>query len=132
MNIHRKRTTEECLDDLCENLRAEEARAAARDFRVDTYVIVAPEARRVKIGSSARPHQRLRELQTGSPVRLDLLEITVEIPERVFHEDPRLRAHHSHGEWYFLQDGFVAVFDTIVAERSPDCNFYDLNFNCEI
>lgn len=94
-----------------------------------TYVVVAPAVKMVKIGKAKNPEDRLGTMQTGSPVRLDLLEITADIPETKFHKDECLREHHSHGEWYYLSSGFVEAFEQIVACNACDCNLANIDWD---
>ena len=64
------------------------------------YFIGSPRGGPVKIGFSAAPRRRLGELQTASPVRLEILGLvsgTREM-EQEFHE--RFAKHRLNGEWF--------------------------------
>lgn len=68
----------------------------------------------VKVGKAKDPQHRMASLQTGSPVRLELLCV---IPcasnahalrvEAKAHEV--LSAHHRHGEWFTLPADWIAI-----------------------
>ncbi|MFF0087374.1 GIY-YIG nuclease family protein [Streptomyces canus] len=77
------------------------------------YVIGAVDSPVAKIGVSADPERRLRQIQAMSPLRLEILwKCTGGYPlEGRLHA--RLRAYHSHGEWFDFQDRDpVAVVQT--------------------
>lgn len=92
-----------------------------------TYLVLARRVQMVKIGKSAKPKERLLELQTGSPVNLELIEYTSQIPEEFFHNADLLKTHHSHGEWYCLNYGFIWVFETLVDLYAPHSSFATLD-----
>lgn len=94
-----------------------------------TYVILARTIWRVKIGRAKNPKDRLDKMQTGCPVKLELLEITADIPEEKFHENERLQQFRIQGEWYQLCDDFVEAFESIVQASAYDCNFADIDWD---
>ncbi|MGP5722781.1 GIY-YIG nuclease family protein [Corynebacterium casei] len=64
------------------------------------YFVYSPDADKVKIGFSDSPESRMKSMQTGSPVPLELLGT---IPggqdvEMELHE--RFKSDRSHGEWF--------------------------------
>ena len=66
------------------------------------YAIVEVETGRVKIGISKNPHQRLKQLQTANPNRLEIAAIR-EAPNRFADEKRLQRAandYHILGEWF--------------------------------
>lgn len=62
-----------------------------------TYLIHAPELRRVKIGSSNRVRHRFHSIATACPCAVKLLGVTDE-DEYALHA--RFRGRHIRGEWY--------------------------------
>ena len=67
------------------------------------YVLQAKRSTRFKIGISADPLRRMRDMQTGSAVRLDLVcsvGIDEETTETLSHDI--MRQYHCHGEWFDL------------------------------
>jgi|SRR5579859_228110 len=70
----------------------------------------------VKIGMSGAPKTRLRELQTGSPVRLELLRVYDDQDgtlESWLHA--QFRERHAHGEWFALGRRYLKHVDEAVA-----------------
>ena len=69
------------------------------------YLILARELDRVKIGLSENPELRLKQLQTGSPSKLDLFAFkpskNASIQERELHEQYKEKIVH--GEWFQLK-----------------------------
>ena len=75
-------------------------RALAREERMSwgaTYVVQCSESKRVKIGRSKDLGQRLSNLQTGSPTRLNLIAI-LDVDE--MRAQGELAMHRLHGEWF--------------------------------
>lgn len=68
------------------------------------YFIYSRDANKVKIGHSTHPASRLKTLQTGSPVPLEILATIEggENLERKLHE--RFTSAHSHGEWFHMSE----------------------------
>ena len=66
------------------------------------YIIKAEGCDLVKVGASKRPSERLRTLQTGSPLKLTLHSYIVGAAhlESEIHESLTLKGLHSHGEWF--------------------------------
>lgn len=89
---------------------------------MSVYVIGGDGLPHVKIGTSINPRERLRQLQPGAPVRLELLwtvpgDSTL---ERQIHA--RLDAHRSYGEWFDLTplgDPVAVVQEAVRALRAP-------------
>ncbi|MFI1177853.1 GIY-YIG nuclease family protein [Streptomyces melanogenes] len=80
------------------------------------YLVGSPHMRIVKIGTSSAPQTRLRDLQTGSPVRLHLLWTTPGGPDL----EAALHAHFSpyrvHGEWFdFGEEHPVSIVSAATA-----------------
>lgn len=71
-----------------------------------TYLIVAPNSQRVKIGQSANPKARLRQLQTASPERLELAAVLDHVSEAELHS--ALACYRTHGEWFETTLGLMA------------------------
>ncbi|MFG2629960.1 GIY-YIG nuclease family protein [Streptomyces sp. NPDC048473] len=73
------------------------------------YLIGSPESPLVKIGWSDNPERRLRDLQTGSPVPLQLLALFEggAVIEAALHR--QLADKRRHGEWFDLGADPVAV-----------------------
>lgn len=81
------------------------------------YVVRAGDA--VKIGfTSGCPHKRVRDLQTGSAVRLRLIGLkrTTKAEEREFHQ--MLDGYRMHGEWFDVNGLPVGVLVDRL-ERDP-------------
>ncbi|MFI9787907.1 GIY-YIG nuclease family protein [Kitasatospora sp. NPDC051984] len=71
--------------------------------RTHVYMMTAAGSRLIKIGVAKNPMQRLRELQTGSPGKLDVLwlvEGTLAL-EKALHG--RLSAYRARGEWFDIK-----------------------------
>lgn len=70
------------------------------------YLIYAKELKRVKIGFSKKPENRLKQLQTGSPVQLELFAFTSahfkEQSESQLHD--KYKAKRVKGEWFQLEN----------------------------
>lgn len=85
----------------CKECRRKEARTRAAKKKAPqtelTYFVQGDD--KVKIGKSVDPVRRLPELQTGSPVLLKLLAVTV-TPEPILHA--RFAHSRAHGEWFYL------------------------------
>ena len=67
------------------------------------YVVQARRSTRFKVGISADPRRRMRDLQIGSAVKLELVccvGIEGEETETLAHDI--MRQHHCHGEWFDL------------------------------
>lgn len=64
------------------------------------YFIQGVDGGPIKIGVSLDPEERLRSLQTASPVRLRIIGLVRGGPsvEGAFHD--RLARHRLHGEWF--------------------------------
>jgi hypothetical protein len=84
------------------------------------YVLRAPDGTS-KIGIAGDPAQRLRDLQTGSPVVLKLVGV---MPgglslERLLHR--RFAAHRLHGEWFSpaIQDDLDQLLAVLDLSRWP-------------
>ncbi|MFJ2854422.1 GIY-YIG nuclease family protein [Streptomyces rubiginosohelvolus] len=73
------------------------------------YLISSANSPLVKIGWSDNPERRLRDLQTGSPVSLQLLAVFEggAVMEAELHR--RLGDKRRHGEWFDLGPDPVAV-----------------------
>ncbi|WP_435191318.1 GIY-YIG nuclease family protein [Streptomyces sp. bgisy126] len=73
------------------------------------YLIGSPESPLVKIGWSDNPERRLRHLQTGSPVPLQLLALFEggAVMEAALHR--RFADKRRHGEWFDLGSDPVTV-----------------------
>jgi len=63
-----------------------------------TYFIQADSGGPVKIGKTGNPEQRLKDMQTGSPVKLMIIHIINEDVESQMHR--RFAKHRIHGEWF--------------------------------
>jgi hypothetical protein len=83
------------------------------------YAIVAPEAKRVKIGHARDVSARALLFQTGSPVVLYLHSATFHLSCHHAEADAHRRLAHArtHGEWFDLQDDQV---DGWLAARESD------------
>ncbi|MEV7925969.1 GIY-YIG nuclease family protein [Kitasatospora sp. NPDC088779] len=70
--------------------------------RTHVYMMTAAGSRLIKIGVAKNPMQRLRELQTGSPGKLDVLWLVegTRALEKALHG--RLSAYRARGEWFDL------------------------------
>lgn len=97
-----------------------------------TYIILAAECARVKIGKSNDPKERLADLQVGSPAILELVEFTAEMPEGLFHDNEWLQDYRFNGEWYNLTVGFIEAFEYIVENNCYDCNFGQIDLRDEL
>lgn len=66
------------------------------------YLVWAKGTDKYKIGSSAYPERRIKDLQTGSPIPLSLIAVKeVETPEKEERKLHKLWAkHRAHGEWF--------------------------------
>ncbi|GGQ98131.1 GIY-YIG nuclease family protein [Kitasatospora griseola] len=71
--------------------------------RTHVYMMTAAGSQLIKIGVAKNPMQRLRELQTGSPGKLDVLWLIEGTPalEKALHG--RLAAYRARGEWFDLK-----------------------------
>ncbi len=78
------------------------------------YLIGSPDSSLVKIGWTDNPKRRLRDLQTGSPVLLQLLAVFEGGPivEADLHR--RFADKRRHGEWFDLGPDPVAVVSPFV------------------
>ena len=67
----------------------------------------------IKIGFSSSPIDRLRHMQSWSPVKLKILAITkgFQIHERMLHE--MFYEYNSHGEWFDRSDLLLQVVDIV-------------------
>jgi hypothetical protein len=84
------------------------------------YAIQSGEAGPVKFGVATNPHSRLRELQTGNPVKLRLIA-AVNLPnecERQIHD--HLRDERIHGEWFGHGKSCSVVYDLVRRMECPD------------
>ena len=74
------------------------------DLRKDTYIIGSPSAPdRVKIGNSFDPNERIKQLQTGSPVPLVIIERIPGLVEQILHDRfEKLRIWPGY-EWFYRQ-----------------------------
>lgn len=68
---------------------------------------------RVKIGTSTNPADRLRMLQIGSPVKLQILATTRgdELLESEYHS--KFRTQHRHGEWFLIDRRILAEINRL-------------------
>jgi hypothetical protein len=86
----------------------------------EVYFIQGYDGGPIKIGRARDPRQRVRDLQIGSPVPLDLV-CTIEGDERLesaFHKvfaDDRL-----HGEWFAPSVGLEALIENLIAPDPTD------------
>jgi hypothetical protein len=72
----------------------------------------------VKIGYSALPAIRLKDLQCGSPVQLRILAAVRGGSEREREYHRRFRGSRAHGEWFHRTPDIIAEIDRIAAETS--------------
>lgn len=97
-----------------------ETRSAVPERQV-TYVIEAASGGPLKVGIALHPEQRLRELQTGSPVPLALVGVfpAGRAVESLLHET--FKEHRLHGEWYApeIRDDLLTLL-SILGSRTPD------------
>lgn len=92
---------------------------AIKDKKPVTYLIKAGNF--VKIGSTtAEPKQRIADLQTGCPYKLELLALTLQT-ERQLQE--RFHKHHFRGEWFRLHQDFWDFIENEAetAMHAKDC-----------
>lgn len=68
---------------------------------------------RVKIGTSMNPHERLRQLQIGSPAALRILALARgdEALEREYHS--KFRTQWRHGEWFVIDRRILAEIERL-------------------
>lgn len=97
-----------------------------------TYLVRALEVPRVKIGKSFKYKKRFSELKTASPIDIELVEITTDVPEAYFHDNEWLQDYRHHGEWYDLCLGFIEAFEYIVSCTAPCCNFGQIDLRDEL
>jgi len=71
----------------------------------------------VKIGSSADPIGRLKELQTANQEPLELM-CTTSIPEKEIQD--KFKLYHKQGEWYFLSNEIKKFIDQIILENQKN------------
>lgn len=72
----------------------------------------------IKFGKALNVKSRFSGIQTGSPVRLELLG-DVYVPEPVEAEiHDFLKDHHSHGEWFFPNPEVLTVAELIAARNA--------------
>jgi hypothetical protein len=75
-----------------------------------TYFILAPDSKRVKIGTTIKdPEERLSNMQTGSPEKLEVVLVLEHRPpfeERQIHV--RFDKYRIHGEWFEYRDALEA------------------------
>lgn len=74
--------------------------------------------RLIKIGRARNVDARLRQLQTGSPVKLHIFAAVEgdRIDEARFHV--RFAKHREHGEWFKLTDSMVRIIRALPVEYS--------------
>lgn len=80
-----------------------------------TYIIRGQLTGRFKVGKAKDVAKRVKDMQVGSP---DTLEVVVVLEgarwEKVLH--CRLKAHHSHGEWFEWNDGSAEIVSAVIKE----------------
>lgn len=87
--------------------------AAIRRGADKLVYFIGADAGLIKIGSSANPGARLKELQTGHPERLSVMATVVGGVdlEREYHR--RFFVHHSRGEWFERHPDILAEIERI-------------------
>ena len=88
-------------------------RLRGKDMAMFTYAIRGGDA--VKIGKTQNVKQRLGQLQTSSPTKLELLYFFDQDYEREFHQ--ALAPHRQSGEWFEWNEHTEAFLGQMVAER---------------
>ena len=81
----------------------------AQGVRSYVYIIGHPEDGPVKIGVSAKPRDRLRDLQIGNPVKLKILAKFRGGPDQEAAAHRLLGTYRIQGEW-FARSGVVLTF----------------------
>lgn len=107
---------------------------SAKSQKGKTYVIIAKDVRKFKIGSATNQMSRLGNLQVGSPVQLKMILDLLPVPEAVFHNDNGLKKYRSHGEWYDLTKESVDEFYRVFRENTkPGSRYIGLRYAlCEL
>jgi hypothetical protein len=85
------------------------------------YVIRAEGMKRYKIGISVDPERRIRNLQIGSPIRLEVISLrplrAARLVEMGLHES--LAEHRAWGEWFDLPDDVLERLLAAVEAETP-------------
>lgn len=94
---------------------------------IHIYVIAAHKEGPVKIGFSADPEERLKQLQTGHPEPLTLYyslsfeKKQAKLMERIIHKTIKL--HRTHGEWFDISvDSAIAEVDFALIRYGDEIN----------
>lgn len=104
-----------CREQLNERLRTERENARPQGSYVYAIGVKEDPDSVIKFGVAQSPKERLKELQTGSPVMLELLAFC---PGRPHHETMihrRLMGLRHHGEWFRRCDKSMEIVTQIAA-----------------
>jgi hypothetical protein len=90
------------------------------------YIIRSRKPNLAKVGFSKHPEDRLSELQTGSPSKLELAGCWPATREDETAIHKALHAHWSHGEWFNLDQAWDAVTERLGMEADLKEAYLDI------
>jgi hypothetical protein len=83
------------------------------------YVIQAKRSTRFKVGIAGDPLKRVRDLQIGSPLDLELIcSVKIETPKIEFRAHDLLSCWRSHGEWFDLGEHAKSFRSAVTRSQS--------------
>ena len=81
-----------------------------------TYFLKATNSNLIKIGTSQKPHSRVKQIQSMSPEELRILVVVKGNREIEFHQ--KFKAFRSHGEWFEPSvDLLIEIIDLIISNK---------------